>query len=69
MDRSDTDQLRRGVIRISAVFLASVLAFISAPLLAADIQVPTTPTNLAVIIALSTQLNISWNASTDNVAV
>ena len=34
-----------------------------------DTQVPTAPTNLAANAASSTQINLSWTASTDNVGV
>jgi YD repeat-containing protein len=34
-----------------------------------DTQPPTTPTNLSATATSSTQINLSWNASTDNVAV
>jgi chitodextrinase len=34
-----------------------------------DLQPPTTPSNLAATAASSTQINVSWTASTDNVAV
>jgi hypothetical protein len=36
---------------------------------AADTQAPTPPTNLAATAAGGTQINLSWTASTDNVAV
>ncbi len=36
---------------------------------AADTQAPTTPTGLAATVASATQINLSWNASTDNVGV
>ncbi|MEJ1962982.1 MAG: fibronectin type III domain-containing protein [Gammaproteobacteria bacterium] len=36
---------------------------------AADTQAPTAPTNLTATAASSTQVNLSWTASTDNVAV
>ncbi|WP_200957456.1 discoidin domain-containing protein [Paenibacillus sp. Root444D2] len=34
-----------------------------------DTQAPTTPTNLTAIAASSSQINLSWSASTDNVGV
>ena len=34
-----------------------------------DIQAPTTPTNLTASAISSSQINLSWNASTDNVGV
>src|SRR6185437_10541452 len=34
-----------------------------------DTQAPTTPTNLAASAASSSQINLSWTASTDNVGV
>ncbi len=34
-----------------------------------DTTAPTAPTNLAITVASSTQLNLSWSASTDNVGV
>ena len=36
---------------------------------ASDTQAPTRPTNLAATAASSTQINLTWTASTDNVAV
>src|SRR5262249_55940748 len=36
---------------------------------AADTQAPTTPTGLGATAASSSQINLSWTASTDNVAV
>ena len=36
---------------------------------AGDTQAPTTPTNLTASAVSSTQINLSWNASTDNVGV
>jgi chitodextrinase len=35
----------------------------------ADTQAPTTPTNLTASAASTSQINLSWNASTDNVGV
>ena len=34
-----------------------------------DVQAPTVPTNLSLVSATDNSLNISWNASTDNVGV
>lgn len=40
-----------------------------APTVAADTQAPTTPTNLTATAVSSSQINLSWSASTDNVGV
>lgn len=39
------------------------------PVPAADIQAPTTPTGLVAMAASTTQINLTWNASTDNKGV
>ena len=42
---------------------------LAASISASDTQAPTTPTNLTASAASSSQINLSWNASTDNVGV
>ena len=42
---------------------------VSAPASASDTQPPTAPTNLAASAVSSSQINLSWTASTDNVGV
>jgi len=62
MRRLQTTWLRSAVAGI-----ASVIAFSSAH--AADTKAPSVPGNLVATAASSTQINVTWNASTDNVGV
>ncbi len=58
--------------RVQAVDTAGNLSSFSTPASAttpADTQPPTAPTNLTATAASSSQINLSWSASTDNVGV
>jgi len=74
MDRSDTEQFRRftlsrtSFIRLMAI-ATSVASVWAQPVQAADTVAPSVPGNLVVTVASNTQLNLSWDAATDNVAV
>ena len=50
-------------------WIMQMVAFRAASAGPPDTQVPTAPTNLAANAVSSTQINLSWTASTDNVAV
>jgi chitodextrinase len=42
---------------------------VTTPLAVADTKAPSVPTGLTATVASSTQVNLSWNASSDNVGV
>jgi len=58
---------RRQSLRV--IVLVWLAALFSAPSYAADTTAPTAPTGLTATAASSTQINLSWTASTDNVGV
>src|SRR5215467_12342937 len=63
--------LRRDVLIVAAIvadlFLVSVIA--STPASAADTTPPSTPTNLHSTSSSSSEIDIAWNASSDNVGI
>src|SRR5439155_104105 len=58
----------RGTASASGVWVMQMAAFRSAPV-TPDTQPPTAPTNLVATAASSSQINLSWTASTDAVGV
>jgi hypothetical protein len=67
MERSDS-----GASRLHAMgsVLAALIVLVSSPAFAADTIAPSTPVSLTAVGApLSTQIDLSWPAATDNVTV
>src|SRR5262249_33648749 len=50
-------------------WIMQMVAFKAAPSGPPDVQAPTAPSNLTATPASGTQINLSWTAATDNVAV
>lgn len=60
-------QLNSDITKSTTISITEGIAELPVP--AADIQAPTTPTGLVAMAASTTQINLSWNASTDNKGV
>jgi hypothetical protein len=62
---------RRRLFVVAAILTDLLVAsvVVSTPAAAADTSPPTTPTNLRVTSSSSSEIDIAWNASTDNVGV
>jgi chitodextrinase len=68
--RGIRDGYGRGIGKLLVVFALGMAGAFHAPLAkAADTTPPTAPTNLAASVISTTQINLSWTASTDNVGV
>ncbi len=62
-------QIANTVVNSAAIAFAIVLYSASASTQAADTTRPTAPTGLVATVVSSNQINLNWNASTDNVGV
>src|SRR6266568_1444341 len=58
-----------GALPAARVLALALLALSATTSSAADTQAPTAPTGLTATVASSSQINLSWTASTDNVGV